>query len=359
MNRSGEDTAVGRDDAVEVLLGRAVPRPQPPAGDEMLVRDAVYAEWKSVAGKRRVRRRLVHFGIAATVLLAVAVSFNVFRVTGIVPAQVASIAKSHGSVFVLGSQSELHELTAQTVITSGQTMVTGSDAGIALAWSNGGSLRIDANSRVDFRSADAIYLRQGQVYFDSGQSDVVAGISGGSTPAMTAISDSGRPEPQLTIETDHGSVTHLGTQFMTYADATTLRVSVREGKVAIDGRYHDETAERGQQLILKGSARPMRVNFKGYGDEWQWVERIAPATQPDGKTVDEFLHWVSRETGLQLAYESATAERLATERLKGSLGSIDTQPKDALRLWMMGLDLNWRIDGGVIYVSAIDSGSRQ
>jgi hypothetical protein len=66
----------------------------------------------------------------------------------------------------------------------------------------------------------------------------------------------------------------------------------------------------------------------------------------------ELLEWVSRETGLQLRFESAGAEELARKELLK--GEIDAPPTNALRLWMMSVDLDWRIDDGVIYVSETD-----
>jgi len=328
------------DDAVATLLGQAAPRPAPPAEDQQQVRAAVRAEWLVATGQRKSRRRVMHFAIAATVLLAVALGVNQLRVDEAMPVQVAAISKSYGSIYLLGEQSELQKLPNLAVISAGQTIVTGSDAGIGLDWGGGGSLRIDADTRIEFVSTDTVFLRSGRIYFDS---------------QVAAITGSGDRVSTLQIETDHGRVRHLGTQYMTYVDEHGLSVSVREGEVAIDGDYYDQTAVAGQRLTLSGSSRPNVVNIKGYGDAWQWIESTAPATQLDGKSAREFLHWVSRETGLQLEFESEAAKQLANATMLR--GTVATEPTNALRVWMMGVDLDWRVQGGVIYVSAIDSGS--
>ena len=343
MSGSNRDNTMRKDDAVEAILEQAAPRPAPPTEDEQVVRDAVYAEWQAVTGRHIRRRRITNFAIAATVLLAVTVVFYQFRINDVAPLQVATIEKSHGSIYLLGEQSELRELPDLAAIMTGQTIVTGSDAGIGLSWSHGGSLRIDANTRIEFVSDDEVYLRSGRIYFDSTTIQQVAAITG-----------SGIASPGLAIETEHGRVTHLGTQYMTYVDDTDLTVSVREGQVAIAGVYRDEIAPEGKQLTISGSGSPTVLDITGYGKDWEWIEPMAPVPSFDGRPVHEFLNWVSRETGLRLEYEGDDAERLAADAFFN--GTVETRPTLALEFWMQTIDLDYRIEGGVIYVSAITAG---
>ena len=341
MNKSSEEFLMRGDKAIEELLEHASPRPAPPREDESMVRDAVYAEWQAVAGRVRTRQRMTYFAVAATVLLGIAVSFNALQVTDVQSVQVATISKSHGSIYLLGDQSVLNQVTDLKSISAGEVIVTGEDAGIGLEWSNGGSLRIDRNTRIRFTSEDSVYLESGRIYFDSRSSQPVAAITGSG----------------LEITTDHGSVRHLGTQYMTYTDTDRLSVSVREGEVAVDGAYVEmAVAVKGQRLTVSGGARPVVVNINGYGEAWDWIETTAPGADVDGKSVDEFLKWVGRETGLQVTYESPAAEQKARDGILK--GSVDMSPRDELRFRMSGEDLDYRIDGGTIYVSAIDSSSR-
>ena len=337
------DGVIREDHAVEALLEQATPRPTPPTEDERMIHDAVQSEWQAVTTRHIRRRRLSNFAVAATVLVAVTVAFNQFRVNDVVPLQVASIEKSHGSIYLLGEQSELRELSDFATISAGQTIVTGSDAGIGLVWGNGGSLRVDANTRIEFVSPAEVYLREGRVYFDSRGTEITAAITG-----------SGVVSPALAIETEHGTVTHLGTQYMTYVNDAELTVSVREGQVAIDGTYRNETAHDGQQMTISGRGLPTVLDITGYGKDWAWIEPVAPVPEFDGRPVHEFLSWVSRETGLQLMYDDDDAEQLAA----GStfFGEVETRPTLALEFWMRTIDLDYRIEGGVIYVSAISAG---
>lgn len=81
---------------------------------------------------------------------------------------------------------------------------------------------------------------------------------------------------------------------------------------------------------------------------------MAPAPSFDGSQVHEFLTWVSRETGLDLQYADENAEQLAVGATFN--GVVETRPTLALEFWMQTIDLDYRIEGGVIYVSAINAG---
>lgn len=332
----------GGSDAVEALLRHAELRPAPPPRDAQLVREAVHAEWRTLTGRLRRRRRYGNLALAASVIVAVAIAFNALRVDTALPVQVAAMDKGHGPIYVLGEDSELLALPEAAVVSAGQTIVTGASAGLGLAWGSGGSLRVDEQSRVEFLSPQSVYLHAGRLYFDSEASGLIADPPAGSGQAP------------LRIETPHGVVRHLGTQYMIFADGQKLAVSVRDGRVAVDGLHYSGTASAGQQLTLTGSGRPSVVDISGFGGEWEWTEAVAPAAELDGRTVHQFLDWVSRETGLAVEYESPAVEALArSEMLRGT---VDTSPRNALRIWMLAVDLDWRVEGGLIRITARNSG---
>jgi len=340
MKNLSDEMVVRGDDAVEALLEKAVPRPSPPGNDEAAVRNAVHAEWQVVTRRVRTRRYIKHFAVAATVLLGIAVSFYALQVTSAPGVQVATISNSFGSIYLLGEQSEQHEMADLATISAGQEILTGKDAGIGIEWGSGGSLRVDKNTRIEFTSPEAVFLHSGRIYFDSQSADLAAAITG----------------TGFVIETEHGSVKHLGTQYMTAVDTRDLTVSVREGRVEVDGVYvREAVAFAGQQLSISGGARPTIADFNVHGEAWRWIEATSPVINADGRTVEEFLTAIGRETGLKVNYETPAAKEMAQ---KGVLkGNVDMGPREELALRMSGEDLGYRIDGGAIYVS-IDSGSR-
>ena len=329
--------ASGRsDEALEQLLRHASPRPMPSESDEAAVREALRAEWQAISGRRQTRRRIAGFAIAATVLVAVFSMFSLFRLPVVDAVQVATIEKSFGSIYLLGEASELSETEALSSVLSGQTIVTGDETGMALAWGNGGSLRIDANTRVRFTDSASVYLDTGRVYFDSSPFAFMARISGGDAPEFVVV-------------TDYGEVAHTGTQFMTRVTDDDLTVSVREGKVEVEGRYQDYVASSGEQVTMTGRGQPTVLSISRTGEAWNWVSRTSPVTDVDGKSLHEFLLWACRETGLEYHYEGG-AEQIA--RYKAVLkGPIDTEPLQELKLRVESAGLEWAIVDGAIYIS--------
>jgi ferric-dicitrate binding protein FerR (iron transport regulator) len=337
MTKPRVESSAREPDPVEALLSRAQPRPAPPAEHEQQVRDAVYAQWRGAAARRLSRRRVLQFAAAASVLLAVAAGFNLYRDSGVAPAEIATISKSHGSVYLIGERSELRELPSIDTVLAGQTMVTGSDAGIGLDWHGGGSLRVDADTTVEFLSADSIHLRQGRVYFDSRVEHGAAA---------------------LTISTAHGDLTHVGTQYMAAVDTLTLVVSVREGAVTISRRGGDDRAAAGQRLEFAGDARPLVSNISRTGSQWAWIEATAPTLDFSGRSTYEFLQWVGRETGYSVEFESAEADRLARDgRLVGTIPGLD--PRGELEVRMLGEDLDYAFDEvrGTLNIRTAEPGS--
>ena len=324
-----------RDDALERLLKEASPRPVPSTEDVAAARQAVRAEWRKVAGKQRARRRMLRYALAASVLLGTFAVFNAFRAPPAEVFTVASIQKSTGSIYLLGDAAELRRTDDLSSVSTGETIVTGSEAGMALAWAGGGSLRVDENTRIQFIARDAVYLHSGRVYFDS-------------RPPVLSTGVTASDKASFAVQTGHGRVTHVGTQFMTQLRDDALIVSVREGEVAVVSELHSHTATPGEQVILPDQQRPSVLRIGVTGGEWEWAGRLAPAVVVDGKPLVDFLHWAAREMGLHVEFEGG-AEAIARQAILR--GRIDTEPAEALRLRLASAALAWRIESGVIYIS--------
>jgi hypothetical protein len=321
------------DKSLEQLLSKAKPRPVPDEAQTVAAREALRAEWKGVTGRHRSRRRILHFAVAASVLVAVFSLFNTLRIPAADLVQVASIQKSFGSIYFVSEQSDVTAAVDHQSVHIGETISTGHGAGITLARLSGGSLRLDEDTTVEFRDDNTIYLHEGQVYFDSTPSTLIAGVE---------TADPGT----FAIETAYGRVTHVGTQFVTAVDDEMLKVSVREGRVDVHGRYYQRTAERGQQLRFEGSLQPLTLSIDEFGDAWNWVAERSPAVEVDGRSVDEFLRWVGRELGREIKY-SDEARILADEKL---IGSVKEAPAVALEMRMLTAGLVADVEEGVIHV---------
>jgi ferric-dicitrate binding protein FerR (iron transport regulator) len=326
---------LGTDEAIEALLRKAPPRPAPSEEAMADVRDAVRAEWRATSGRRRARRRLVSLAVAATVILAVGFTVNFLRVPSAVPIPVATIEKSSGSIHLVGEQAVLHETRDLAELTTGQTLLTGPNSAAAIAWNNGGSLRIDEDTRVEFLSVDEIALRSGRVYFDSQPSTLQAGITQSSAASFA-------------IRTDQGVVKHVGTQYMTGINGGAVTISVREGQVRIENDYQQATAVAGMQVTMVGNSQPTYANVSCHGDNWHWVEQMAPAIDIDQRSAYEFISWVGRESCLEVRFVSDAVERRAHETIMA--GTVNLEPQIALQTLLQTTDLGVHIENGWIVI---------
>ena len=326
------------DQSLEQLLSKARPRPVPSEADTAAAREALRAEWKGVTGQHRSRRRFLHFAVAASVLVVVFASFNTLRSPGIDLVQIASIQKSFGSIYFVSDQSVVTPADSQQHVHIGEKISTGADGGLALAWRNGGSLRLDRNTTVEFTDTTTVTLHEGRVYFDSMPSDLIAGAR--------------RAEPgSFVIDTVLGQVTHVGTQFVTGIDDERLQVSVREGRVEVTGQYYERTAERGERIEFAGRQQPQVLSIDEYGEAWDWVAERSPAVEVDGRSLDEFLSWVGRELGREIEY-SDEARKIAEDPDVKLIGRVNDEPSEALRMRMLTVGLVAQFEEGVIHVQS-------
>ncbi|MDX1403357.1 MAG: FecR family protein [Woeseiaceae bacterium] len=333
MERNVEPEELSSDEAFAALLSKAPPRAAPPADDERIVRAAVRSEWQAVTGERLRRRRVASLALAASLLLAVVGVFNLTseKPVDISGMQMAAVDKQFGAVSINSRDRLAGQLAA---INGGDVVETAADAGLALAWHDGGSLRIDENTSVVFEAQNRIFLRHGRVYFDSVNSHLQA------QGARARASN-------FEIRTVHGLVRHLGTQYMTSVAGDSLVIAVREGVVAVDGEV-TARASAGQQFAISAGGE-LTIGETNGVDEWEWIEKSTPAINLDGRLIAEALEWVSRESGRSIRYASDNAEALArTERLRGD---YNMSPSRALNLFLLTTDLSASIEGEEIIIS--------
>ena len=134
MERNREFEEPGSDEAFAALLGKAAPRPAPPAAHEAKIRSIVHEEWRKVAGGRVRRRRMTSFALAASVLLAVIATFNLVRdpARDLSTLQMAVVQKQFGDIAINSRKADAGQLVS---ISGGDVIETGSASGLGLGLS--------------------------------------------------------------------------------------------------------------------------------------------------------------------------------------------------------------------------------
>jgi ferric-dicitrate binding protein FerR (iron transport regulator) len=173
----------------------------------------------------------------------------------------------------------------------------------ALRRSDGLELRLDAGTQLAFVDAGRAALEHGSVYVDSG-------AAGGKLAA-------------LVIGTPLGDVRHLGTQYVASLHDGQLQLAVREGSVAVSNGHDPVVAQAGEALAIASNGAVTRGTVMAYGEPWLWTEAVAPDYAIEGRSLDEFLSWVGRETGRKVVYMSPEAALEAQRtRLNGSVAGL-------------------------------------
>jgi ferric-dicitrate binding protein FerR (iron transport regulator) len=202
----------------------------------------------------------------------------------------------------------------------------------------GTSLRLDHDTRLMLVDAGHATLMRGAVYLDSGSSEPSAA-------------------QQLEIATPAGSVRHLGTQYevrVLAAEGQSVQLAVREGRVELATTAGQrQWASAGQMLTIVAGTVTERAAIGSDDPRWEWVMSTTPQFDIDGHALYEFLHWVSRETGDRLVFDTPASEAEAHRVvLSGSVAGL--QPVDALEAVLSTTHLRGIRQDGSLVISFSD-----
>jgi ferric-dicitrate binding protein FerR (iron transport regulator) len=336
MNRSDNQTP--KEDRVEEakierVLQAAGARAQPSAALRDAVRAAAREEWSvMVAARRSRRRRLVGLAVAASIAIAAfAVWIGRSVITPAPAVAVASIGHVAGDVEIAGAWGRTHAAEDNHPLLSGERLITGPNGRVALAMANGISVRLDHDTQIEFADAHRASMKSGGVYVDS--------------PGVPTA------DRRLRIETPVGAVEHFGTQYEARFAPPSLRVRVREGRVALTPAQGIlQSGMAGEQLTMGANGEVNRLKIDTHGGEWDWVSDLAPTLDIDGRPLSEFLQWAARELGQPVVFATPESEAEASKVvLSGSVSGLS--PRDALITVLSTTRLRSSERGGRIVIS--------
>ena len=294
------------DELLEEIFEHATLRPRPAAEARDRAFATLHAEWRQLTGRRRVRRNNIRWGLAAGVAVAAIIGFGRFQSDELpTKPSVAQVARLTGSD-VQSNGMGISSNDSGATLKAGDTLMTGAESRVALTWLAGGSLRLDENTTLAFVSTDTVRMIKGSAYFDSRPFDEMAT----------------RPV-HISIQTALGTVTHIGTQFLTKVMEDGLTVSVREGEIRFHGADTSLSVYADEELTVSSDGSRTTRPIEPYDETWQWAAEIAPERLLDGRTIDEFLSWVGRETGRRVSYDSRQARHVATTIELVGIGTLE------------------------------------
>jgi hypothetical protein len=326
------------EEIVRGLLEMAGPRPPLPQEDLDAIAEAARSAWRTQVRQRAAYRprRAAVLALAAALIVAVGlVWWWVSRAprgsAGVPPPTVARVEAVTGPVQLEAEGQESRAITKGEPIPPGALLSSG-DGRAALRLAGGATVRLDTETRLRFASAAVLALERGAVYVDTGSGS--------------------QPRTPLEVRTPLGVARDVGTRFavrIVDAERTALLVRVRDGAVLTEQRGRAYRTRAGEELVLHHDGRSERREVTAHGPAWEWVLEASPGFDIEGRTLREFLDWVSRETGWRVRYaDVGLADSTAKIVLHGSIGDLraDRAPFAVLP----GAGLEGKLEDGTLVV---------
>jgi ferric-dicitrate binding protein FerR (iron transport regulator) len=226
-------------------------------------------------------------------------------------------------------------LSSDEVLVAGTLIETDRSGRGSVALLDGVELRLDEETSLHMDDEHRLTLARGAVYVDT------TTRRGPATPIL--------------ILARGAEVRDVGTRFEVRLFDESLRVQVRDGLVRV--AHGRETHEAAAGTALTMTARNVRTTpVPAFGMPWEWTVRAAAPPQFDGRTLAEFLTWVTRESGRAVRFADPVLERSAS--LAIIHGSVDGfSVDDALDIVLPSCGLMHRIDADTIVILAAEAGS--
>lgn len=344
VNMNQQELRPGEEEALQGLLREMAPEADAPPEVRERIRLAVAAEWRAAvtpapaisAASARAARRWQRPAMALAAGLAVAaVALGILQPgSPTVTPVAATLARVSGPVEAgqaADGNSGWQPVATGQALAVGQGLVTGPRGKAALALADGVTLRLDAGTRIALAGIDRVVVERGAVYLDSGERQA-AGAA-------------------VRIDTAFGSTRHLGTQYEVRVQPAGMHVSVREGRVetTLQAAPVPVVAQAGEQVIIGTTGTVARRPLDRRDPRWNWITDVTPPYAIEDRRLAEFLVWVCRETGRDLAFATPDAEAAAQAIiLRGSVAGLS--PDDALAAVMATTNLTYTDDGGRLIV---------
>ena len=326
-------------EAIARLLRLAGPRPAAPGDTVARVRSAAHAHWRAVVRSDRRRLNVLWLAVSLATAAALVVVVGLARrhspeTAAATAAPVATLLRAEGPVHLADGR----PLAAGGSLAAGAEVETGAGGRASFALAGGASLRLDTGSRVRLVSRSAVDLARGAVYLDSGASE--------------------KRSASLQVRTEMGWVEDVGTQFEVRLGEGTLRVSVRKGMAALHRGGRSDLAPAGVRLAAGAGDSVERQVVALHGADWDWVLAIAPPFELEGRTLGEFLGWVSRETGREIRFaDESTAIEASAVILHGTVDGLS--PADAPAAVLPTCGLRQRVEGDTLMIERAVAGGEK
>ena len=322
-----------KDKHIFELVANHGKRAQPNAEMMEKARANVKAHWQNsikqnatTAGKANYRK---YFSLAASVLVFVTVGFFISK--NINTNKVDHLIESsliRGELMVSTDKNNWTLLdknqNIESVINS-HWIKTNEDSFASIVFSDQSELRINQNTILKVDGLENIQLASGEVYFD----------------ADNAI------QSHMKINTDFGSITHIGTRYAVKVKNNELQVAVRNGKVNLEKNNDQQIIDGGNKISMSSSGAITKSTIQRHDPSWNWATKASQPFEGQNKTLHDYIVWFAHENGYEVDWnnnESGTS----LVRLSGKLPNVDSIQQ--ISAVFTTTKYNYKIDDGLLRI---------
>ena len=298
MTHSREKRDILDEKQLEKILKKAGPRPLPPKGVSEEIRSALHATWREEVTNSKRTKKMQWLALAASV--AIVVTAGLFQFQEETPESIASVDGSINSVENYSNGG--WEVLAQDSLVVASRVRTGNNAYLSLTLATGMNIRLDQNSEISLIGTHTLNLKKGSVYVDS---------------------YGHRPGAGFVVNTKFGSANDIGTQFAVSAHEDGWNIQVREGAVLVHDDGIKTQLELGDRLDISANDVTTATKVEPDDASWKWAENVSPHFDIEGRSLNDYLNWMSRETGRKVGFRTELARSSAkTTILHGSIEGL-------------------------------------
>jgi hypothetical protein len=283
-----ESVDEGNDAVIERLVADAGARQMPSTTMENSSFVVAQAAWQTAVLQRQKSKR-VAFAVAATAIL-VALGVTFLWQNGAQDASiVASIVELQGD-----AQQRRDEKVVAAIVNSdlkvGHALQTAPGSKALLRRASGLTVIVGPATEVVWQSPSELQLQRGVLYVDTGEH---------------ASRDT------LTIVTQVGRITHVGTQFSVDARTPEIRIAVRSGEVLLHANNVESRIVRGDDVRVVGTTL-VRERLATAADQpagpWDWLALNDASFSIENRTLYDVMNDMCAASGIALTFASPVIE---------------------------------------------------
>lgn len=324
------------DDGVGRLIQLAGARPAVPEERHERVRTVVHTHWRRTVSRERRRGLAVRLGLPLATAAAVAILLGAGlllrdRFRGASMASVATIVRAEGRVLRLDGRAA----EAGGFLDASAGLRTGAGGRAALRTASGVSIRVDRETALRLPATGVVELERGAIYVDTENSGARGAFE---------------------VRTSLGVIADVGTQFEVRLGDDGLRLAVRTGAASLTRDGRTSAAAGGTRLHVDAGGAVETSTVPLDGEDWDWVQAIAPPFELEGRTLGDYLDWFERESGRRVTFaDPSIADSSRAIILHGSTSGI--RPGDTPDAVLPACGLRHRLDDGVLVVERAGAGA--